>query len=64
VNRKYKDYKALFFGVMRPDCASAVTQLELDLYLFLPTLSFQLGYFYSYLRTSMIKTKKNLQKYL
>ena len=49
---------------MRQDSASAVTQLELDLYLFLPMLCFQLGYIYNYLTTSMIKTKKNLQKCL
>ena len=55
---KYNDYKTLFFGVMSPETASAVTQVELDFYLFLPTLCFQLRYIYNYLIMSMIKTKK------
>jgi hypothetical protein len=61
---KCDDYKAPFFGIMRPDTASAVTQLQLDFYFFLPTLCFQLWYIYSYLTTPMIKTKTKLQKWL
>jgi hypothetical protein len=64
MHMKHNDYKAGFFGIMLPATASAVTQLELDLYLFLLTLCFQLGYIYNYLTTSMIKTKKGPTKML